>query len=398
MLGAMLIYVFFASVGTITGIGLIKGINYILAFCTTIYLLTIAGFSKNRIVINKFTLILFLYYYALIGSIAFNHSNVDWATFFKMLLCPAFLYIGIKFEAATNVKVWSDRRVRFGFYALILLPIFVWAIQLTLGRIHLSAGEEVSIFVNRNNAALYAITLFAFYSALSKNNANSIFLYILAGISFGTLGVLLAIGLSIFIAFFLNTKNIKLIISCIFLALTLVLVLLVNRFEIGLLSRVYPVIDTICYIWQGKIDIALVSYADLVRLMKTSDLSFIFRLKHWYELLNIYLNGSIYETVFGFGIGSSELFTERHLVPHNDYLRYLFECGLVTFIAFLVINIKIVLNCGRGWALVPFLVVTIYFVSENLIGNFLAMSIYYFSAGAMVQRNFLKQSEIGNVE
>jgi hypothetical protein len=149
--------------------------------------------------------------------------------------------------------------------------------------------------------------------------------------------------------------------------------------------------------YDGTINLNTATYADLVRILNTTDLSFIFRLKHWLNLLNIFQNGSGFDWMFGFGIGSSVALSDIRLVPHNDYLRYLFETGYISLIGFTTIILTMIYNCGRRWESVPLFTVAIYFFSENLINNYLAMSIFYFCAGVIVLRIKLNESSQSNM-
>jgi O-antigen ligase len=148
--------------------------------------------------------------------------------------------------------------------------------------------------------------------------------------------------------------------------------------------------------YDGTINLNTATYADLVRILNTTDLSFIFRLKHWLNLLNIFQNGSGFDWMFGFGIGSSVALSDIRLVPHNDYLRYLFETGYISLIGFAMFMWTIMYNCGRRWESVPLFTITIYFFSENLINNYIAMSIFYFCAGALVLRIKLNETPVSN--
>jgi hypothetical protein len=129
-----------------------------------------------------------------------------------------------------------------------------------------------------------------------------------------------------------------------------------------------------------------VTFGELVTKLGTTDLSFLFRLKHWLELWTIYQNGSLLNWLFGFGSGSSVELTRMRIVPHNDFIRYLFEFGVITLIGFCLLLFSIFRYLGRGWITVPLAAVALYFISENLINNFLAMVIFYFCAGTLAQR------------
>lgn len=59
----------------------------------------------------------------------------------------------------------------------------------------------------------------------------------------------------------------------------------------------------------------------------------------------------------------------------------------VTFAGFLAMIWLMLKHCGRRWETVPLLAVAIYFLSENLIDNFVAMALFFFSGGALAYRH-----------
>jgi O-antigen ligase len=150
--------------------------------------------------------------------------------------------------------------------------------------------------------------------------------------------------------------------------------------------RFTPVIDTVRYLLDGRINLRTVTFAELVLLLKTQDLSFVFRLKHWVDMLAVWSAGDLYHWLFGYGVGSAVRLTDLRLVPHNDYLRLLFEFGLVTVGAFIALLVMIFARLRRRWETVPLLTVVIYLFSENLINNYTAMAFFFFSAGVLAER------------
>lgn len=322
-----------------------------------------------------------LYYMGMGGNLLILRGQNELQDWFKIFMAPAFLLFGIAFASRSQVSVWAQPLNRVLFWLIVLLPIAVWLFQLALGRTSLGGGQVVGTFVNRNNASLYYLTLIAFFSALTGRSVTNIVAYLVAGMAFGTLGVLMAVLLSLLISIgkwrYMPHLLLAAVLSCT-LAFTLP--------EEWVLARLQRVLDSYLLLVDGRINLRTVTYADLVLLLGTSDLSFIFRLKHWVDLLDLYASGTIYQQLFGFGAGSSIRLSQMHLVPHNDYVRYLFEFGAVTWAGFVVILTVSLTRLGRSWATVPLLGVAIYFFSENLINNFLAMIVFYFSLGCTLYR------------
>ncbi len=385
-------YVILLTIANLLQSSVLKGLSYGAAFGIFMLMATVSAFSpRQKNLFMGFGFALCLYYYGIIGSIFYNIHSIDWAVALKMLMGPLFILFGSLFESQSRGQIWLNKNVKSLFLMLIIFPFGLWVWQLAAGRVTFGSSGEISIFANRNNAALYAVTLFALYNVLSSKPIKSFLLYIFAGICFGTLGVLLAIMIAIMLTM-PRAQVLRFSSLFVTLAFFAFLAWIINP-ELGVFSRLIPVIDSIRYLSTGQIALGSVTYAELVQILHTSDLSFIFRLKHWLDLLTIYADGSIFEWTFGFGVGSSVQVTDKHLVPHNDYLRYLFECGVVTFIGFVLLIVTIITKSGRRWEAVPLLVIAIYFFSENLVANFVAMALFFFCAGALLQR-FWQEKQI----
>jgi len=318
-------------------------------------------------------------------SVAVNPDHIDWGDLVKISLVPAFMIFGAAFERGRAARgepvLWLRGDVRVMLMLLIAVPLATWGAQLLQSGFEIDGVRETSIFANRNNAAVYAVTLLALVAAILGRPVRSLILFMAAGVMFGTLGVLLAVVIA--------------------LALTvarprelLVLALLMVAAGAGYMIwpeekpfvRFTPVIDSIRYIVDGRIKLHSTTFGELVLLLKTQDLSFVFRLKHWVDLLAVWSAADVYHWLFGFGVGSAVRESELRLLPHNDYLRLLFEFGLVTLTAFVAMLVLVFVRLGRRWETVPLLAVAIYLFSENLMDNYTAMAFLFFSAGVLAER------------
>lgn len=318
-------------------------------------------------------------------SVAVNPDHIDWGDLVKISLVPAFMIFGAAFERGRAARgepvLWQRGDVRLMLVLLIAVPLATWGAQLLQSGFEIDGIRETSIFANRNNAAVYAVTLLAMVAVVLGRPVRSLILFMAAGLMFGTLGVLLAVVIA--------------------LALTvarprelLVLALLIVAAGAGYLIwpdekpfvRFTPVIDSIRFIVDGRIKLHSTTFGELVLLLKTQDLSFVFRLKHWVDMLAVWSAADVYHWLFGFGVGSAVRESELRLLPHNDYLRLLFEFGLVTLVAFVAMLALVFVRLGRSWETVPLLAVAIYLFSENLVTNYTAMAFFFFSAGVLAER------------
>jgi hypothetical protein len=322
-----------------------------------------------------------LYYAGMLGSLVINRGATDIQEWAKIFMAPAFLLCGYVFACHDRSRPWDSTLLRGLFVCLAVLPLLVWASQLLTGRTALGGGYVVGVFANRNNAGLYCLVLLAFFGQLRWQPVQSMLVFLLVGVAFGTMGVLMATVLAVLLAMG-KVRYIGRLLA----ALVLVVLLAYLLPENFAWARLQRVVLTTEMLLSGRIDLRNSTYADLVLLLRTNDLSFIFRLKHWTELWDLWLAGPWHQMLFGHGVGGSVRLSSIHLVPHNDYVRYLFECGLLTLAGFLLLLWVPLLRIGRRWEMVPLLAVAIYFFSENLINNYLAMAVFYFSVGATLYR------------
>lgn len=322
-----------------------------------------------------------LYYAGMLGSLVINRGVTDIQEWAKIFMAPAFLGCGYVFACHDSKRPWDSSLLRVLFVCLAVLPLLVWISQLLTGRTSFGAGNVVGVFANRNNAGLYCLVLLAYYGQLSWRPVQSMLVFLVAGVAFGTMGVLLATVLAVMLALG-KAKYIGRVLT----AMLVVVLLLYFMPENFAWARLQRVVLTAEMLVSGRIDLRNSTYGDLVVLLRTTDLSFVFRLKHWMELWDIWAASPWYKMLFGQGVGGSVRLSSVHLVPHNDYIRYLFECGALTLAGFLLLLWVPLMSIGRRWELIPLLAVAIYFFSENLINNYLAMAVFYFSIGATLYR------------
>lgn len=330
---------------------------------------------------GDFAAVLSVFYVGMACSLLVNPHHIQYGDLLKTLLVPAFVAIGAAAQRGREQPLWSSGFVRTAFWAMLAIPLAVFAVQIARTGVDFSSAREAGIFSNRNNAGLYAVTMIGLYGVLSGRVLRSVVLLLMAGVMFATLGLVLAVALALLIAVG-RWRDLAVLGLCVLLA-----AVGYQLFpDFGPYQRVEPVVKSVQYLADGRIDLRTVTFGQLVLLLGTTDLSFLFRLKHWLDLWDIMVAANPYHWLFGFGVNASVRLSEMHLVPHNDYLRIGFEYGLMTLVGFLGLLTVIYRRLGLNWATVPLLAVTIYFFSENLITNYTAMAIFFFTAGALCQR------------
>jgi hypothetical protein len=318
-------------------------------------------------------------------SVAVNPDQIDWADLVKITLVPAFAVFGAAFErrrlALEQPVLWQRADVRVMLALLIVVPLLTWGAQLLQSGFQIDGIRETSIFANRNNAAVYAVTVLALVGVILGRPVRSLVAFMFVGVMFGTLGVLLAVVIAL--ALMVARPRELLVLAALILALVAGYLIWPEEKPF---VRFTPVIDSIRYIIDGRIKLHSTTFGELVLLLKTQDLSFVFRLKHWVDLMTLWGAADVYHWLFGFGVGSALRDSDLRMVPHNDYLRLLYEFGLVTLAGFLAVLALVFARLRRRWETVPLLTVAIYLFSENLIHNYTAMAFFFFSAGVLAER------------
>lgn len=381
-------YVFLLSLAFGFESGLVKLLSGAFAFWIFAVMAVNAAFmastaqGQRRALGLSLLLPLLLYLLAMMANLALNRGKMDMQEWSKFVLAPLFLVFGYVFASRDSTPTWDSTLNRTLFWLLVLLPVLVWMVQLALGRTTLGGNQVLGPFVNRNNAALYYLCLIALFACLSGRRVGQAWIYLVVGIAFGTLGVLLAVVVSLLYAVGQRRNLGQLVVLA--LVGTGLVALLPDSF---LAARIGPVVDSYRLLVDQRIDLRTISYGDLVARLHTTDLSFIFRLKHWTDLLDIYAQGTVFQQLFGFGIGASQRLSQMRLVPHNDYVRVLFETGAFAFAGFATLLLVSLRQLGRRWEAVPFVAVCVYFFSENLLNNHVAMIIFFFSLGGLLYRS-----------
>src|SRR5690606_37633297 len=288
----------------------------------------------------------------------------------KLIMAPAFFLIGGAYEANRTTWIWAKPEIRLLFWSLAVLPLLVLVWQTVTGTGGLVAqsaydssedGIAFGIFTNRNNAALYAVCLLALYNVLSGRPVrNALFILALCAV-FGTLGVLVAAVSALAIT--VGGRGAIKILGLVGAAIVTAYLLLP---EAPGLSRITPVLQSLVLLHDGAINLRTVSFGELVEILGTTDLSFLFRLKHWLNLWDLYASASPYEWLFGLGIGSSVALPISGMLPHHDYLRMRLGCGIAGLAGFAALLGSIVYQNGRRWESVPLCIIAFYLFSEIL--------------------------------
>ena len=116
------------------------------------------------------------------------------------------------------------------------------------------------------------------------------------------------------------------------------------------------------------------------RVLGEGSTSAVWRLAHWRQTIDTYTDGTAEQQLLGFGVGSSTMM--MGILPHNEYLRVLFEQGIVGLFLFIFGWRRIILTAPHPVRYVG-LIVAIYSFSENNLDNFPFMSLFILMLSAV---------------
>ena len=298
----------------------------------------------------------------------------DTADLIKILLAPLFAFLGYSAPAFDREDRDAVRHLRI-VSAVLLLPL-LYAFMLNLGA---SDGDALGIFANRNNAALYLVVLSNVLFLMGASVGVVVVTLTVGALMFSTLGVVIAVILGLMVSL-----SVRRYLPAYLGAVALGAFLVFGPIELPIAERLARLAEGVGAITSLGLwtELANLSYADLYIITgENSDLSLFFRIKHWEDLLLAWSTHGWVNVLFGLGIGSAPFHTDIGLVPHNDYVRFLVEAGPLALVGFVSVTGWLLWSIGRKALLMSTAAVAIYFSTENLVGNFAAMTLYYWFAG-----------------
>ena len=304
-------------------------------------------------------------------SVVFNASNASLTDGIKYL--SIYIFYAAGHACAAQFRPIEIRYVWF----LAALPIFFY---LTIGDsripefVALNVGNTFSYFANSNVAVLYFAALV--FTLAERLGARAILLQFLNVALMNKIGAAVAtiVAIGLWIAFPLRKESV--------IALAVFAVIVLIAVWVGAFDRAFATFESMSLLVElGPDTVSKMSFKDLVILTGTTDLSGFFRLIHWTNIWDIYSTSGFGTILFGYGIGQTPYLTVLQFVPHNDYLRILAEYGPINLVIFVCFLMHVLLNLKTGVLKILFVVLLVYFFSENLIDHFASMTLYFTYAG-----------------
>lgn len=310
-----------------------------------------------------------------------NFRTTDPATIFKIVGPFALYYAGRS----------SGRWPRLFWPAIALLTLLPIAFSLVLKSKVATSWSAWSYFVTGNVACIYFTAIIL--ACTVKLRRNLVVAQLVLATAMTKIGFLLATvgAIGLWSVLKPTVRSILVLLVCVMIAAV--------ALGLGLLDRVSTVLAPMIRDFQtlGLGTIVRMDFATLVVRNQGTDLSGYFRLIHWTEILDHWKSGGVLTWLFGYGAGHTAEITRMRLVPHNDYLRYLAETGLISLGIFIAFLIRVTRKLPTVDAKIIFTVLLLYLGSDNLIDGFSTMAIFFVFAGmaakAETARTTTKQME-----
>jgi hypothetical protein len=235
------------------------------------------------------------------------------------------------------------------------------------------------LFVNPNNLALIPFLLLFLINPVKDKwpvrvAAHGIVVAVLA--FSGTSGAVLAyaIGLGTHFAGMASNRSRSVVYGIsIVSALTAMVFLAMGGERLLPETRLTNQISVIHDQFQNVLEGGNVAYYEQERVLGPGSASGIWRVAHWRRTITTYCEGTPAQQIFGFGIGSSPRILGK--LPHNEYLRMLFEQGIIGFLLFVFAWYRIITTAPREVRYIG-VIIAIYSFTENLLDNFPFMALF----------------------
>jgi O-antigen ligase len=127
-----------------------------------------------------------------------------------------------------------------------------------------------------------------------------------------------------------------------------------------------------------------IDFYDMIQKNGHDVTSGVWRLYHWNRILHKVQNSSLDEVLFGHGIGTIE--SMYGIEAHNDYIRFIFQTGIIGFLLTLFIWAALYRRMEEQYRWIV-VMIACYCISENNYDNFVAMSLLALCMIGAKQRN-----------
>lgn len=277
-----------------------------------------------------------------------------------------------------QLPVASELKIRWRLVTQILAILLI-SVTIFRGTSWDGGTRHSGLFGNPNNLALIPFLLLFFINPARDKwrlrvAAHSIVVAILAFT--GTSGAVVAysIGLLVHLGSMVS-RRIRSVVFSVAAVAALAIVAFVSVGGLRLLpeSRLINQLAVMGDQMQNVVKGNSIAYYAQEKVLGSGSGSALWRIEHWGQTLALYLDGTPAEQIFGFGIGGAVRI--MGILPHNEYLRILFDQGLLGLSLFLFAWYRMIRTAPVEVRYIG-LIVAIYSFSENNLDNFPFMSLF----------------------
>lgn len=244
--------------------------------------------------------------------------------YISYLISFLFGYVTCCMGININCKKWI-------MFVIIFVPI--------LHFVFIAHGEGGGLFDLANTYVYYGLSVSMIYYILNIEDGKVIrrsYIIILLFILTATkLGVVFAFFLSLIFYSIRRSKNILFIVF-----ISMFSIITITYIDLPIFVRIRNVFDLASSIpLEEYVNIGDSSTNEIGKTYGNNesgenDTSFVFRLVHWSRIMTFWINSDFLHLLFGYGdMYAKEKFTFQ---PHNEYVKLLFENGILVFAMFIV--------------------------------------------------------------
>ena len=287
------------------------------------------------------------------------------------------LYVVMALGRMLRLPLASDSRMR-NIFVVQILMVLILSLLMDRGGVYDGGTRHSGLFANPNNLALIPFLLLFFVNRrrdsaamLVAAQAVVVGVLILSRTSGAVIGY--AIGLVVQFRSLLDRRWRMAVLSFAAVGALIIVALVAGGQRLLPDTRLTNQLAVMGTDLNTVLEGQQIAYYDQEKVLGSGSASGIWRLAHWRDTFMLYARGSAAELLVGYGIGSSVAYTGTF--PHNEYLRVLFEQGIIGLTLFLFTWTRIIQSAPKDVRYVG-LIVAIYSFSENNLDNFPFMSLF----------------------
>ena len=364
--------------------GGISGEKELTIIGSAVFLLIMLAYVRIKIIKESVVILAIILTVIPLIAILLSGGVIDYGYLFK------YVAVFLLFVVVAGSELTSIQNSKYRYYFLFLV-MFIIALSLFLPVEDALEDRSSGVFANPNNLALMSFALLFF---LNKNDPLYVkilihFIVITVLVKTGTSGAILGYGFGMLYYYTIGGEYKSMRRRRLFVILLgiLFMIMIYMSFSLNLikyperLRSQYEIINNeALYAWSG----GDINYGYLKNVYGYESLSGLWRISYWRSGLDVIENSSLPVILFGSGLGASKMILG--MPPHNDYLRFAIEVGLIGFVVYVLFLYGIIKMVDKSLKYVIYAFV-VYSFSENNFDNYLFMSLFILFVASNCYKN-----------